>query len=313
MSGDKFMLRWNEFEASAPSCLRSMWEYRNFTDVTLATSDNQQITAHKIILSSSSSFFKNVLQSNAHPNPLLYLKGIRHSELESILKFIYSGQVEVAHEDLETFLATGQELGINGLLQVADGQVDADMPVNAENAEKVIEESRVGSKHDTDHEVEPDSNAVILETPMEEGQASKTSRSKYKYEKLQEQYEIQLSQDIQFQSNINPNFPTKRSKNNKPRPNPDFNFDIRKPQKKQSQHQPAPFKPNKQIQIVRKGPPIVLPCDICGTQFLAEATLEQHKLKSHTVQFFSCDLCNFRALEVNTFKQHKLKQHCIST
>ena len=79
---------------------------------------------------------------------------------------------------------------------------------------------------------------------------------------------------------------------------------------KPTQEQPIHYTPKPKGQCARKELPIVLPCDICGTQFLAKATLEQHKLKSHTVQFFSCELCNFRALEVNAFKQHKSKQHC---
>ena len=64
----------------------------NFTDVTLATVDNQQIEVHKVILSSYSQFFRNILLRNPHPNPLLYLKDIRFKELEMIIKFIYLGQ-----------------------------------------------------------------------------------------------------------------------------------------------------------------------------------------------------------------------------
>ena len=47
-----------------------------FTDVTLATLDNQHVRAHKIILSSGSTFFKNILVRNLHQNPLIYLTKI---------------------------------------------------------------------------------------------------------------------------------------------------------------------------------------------------------------------------------------------
>ena len=50
-----------------------------FTDVTLATLDNQHVSAHKIILSSGSTFFKNILVRNLHQNPLIYLKDISAS------------------------------------------------------------------------------------------------------------------------------------------------------------------------------------------------------------------------------------------
>ena len=58
-----------------------------FTDVTLATLDNQHVSAHKIILSSGSTFFKNILVRNLHQNPLIYLKDItsNHSKCQETL------------------------------------------------------------------------------------------------------------------------------------------------------------------------------------------------------------------------------------
>ena len=56
-----------------------------FTDVTLATLDNQHVRAHKIILSSGSTFFKNILVRNLHQNPLIYLKDITSNHSKNIL------------------------------------------------------------------------------------------------------------------------------------------------------------------------------------------------------------------------------------
>ncbi len=47
-----------------------------FTDVTLATLDNQHVRAHTIILSFGSTFFKNIFVRNLHQNPLVYLQDI---------------------------------------------------------------------------------------------------------------------------------------------------------------------------------------------------------------------------------------------
>ena len=69
MGDVKVILSWNEFATNAPKTFKQLWREQDFTDVTLATEDDQQIKAHKVILSSSSDFFRNLLLRNPHPNP----------------------------------------------------------------------------------------------------------------------------------------------------------------------------------------------------------------------------------------------------
>merc|ERR1712045_85170 len=45
----------------------------------------------------------------------IYLRGVSYSDLVSILDFIYNGEVNVAQEDLNSFLAVAEELQIKGL------------------------------------------------------------------------------------------------------------------------------------------------------------------------------------------------------
>ena len=47
--------------------------------------------------------------------PLLYLKGIHKRELEEVLNFMYHGEVNVAQESLNAFLAVAEELAVKGL------------------------------------------------------------------------------------------------------------------------------------------------------------------------------------------------------
>ena len=110
------VIAWNDFEINAPNSFRRLWNEKSFTDVTLATSDGHQIKAHKFLLSSCSEFFQNILKENPHQNLLLYLKGINYSELEMILKFIYTGQCELPEDELETFLNGGADLRVKGLI-----------------------------------------------------------------------------------------------------------------------------------------------------------------------------------------------------
>jgi len=62
-------------------------------------------------------FFRTVLRRNPHTHPLLYLKGVKYSDLQSVLNFMYHGEVNVAQEELNSFLAVAEELRVKGLTQ----------------------------------------------------------------------------------------------------------------------------------------------------------------------------------------------------
>jgi hypothetical protein len=55
-----------------------------------------------------------VLRRNPHQHPLLYLKGVKYADLESVINFMYHGEVNVAQDDLNSFLAVAEELKVKG-------------------------------------------------------------------------------------------------------------------------------------------------------------------------------------------------------
>jgi len=113
---DKFCLRWNDFETNISSAFKELREDKDFFDVTLAC-DEDQVQAHKVILSACSPFFKTILRRNKHDHPLLYLKGVKYTDLVSVLNFMYHGEVNVAQEELNSFLAVAEDLKVKGLTQ----------------------------------------------------------------------------------------------------------------------------------------------------------------------------------------------------
>jgi len=113
---DKFCLRWNDFENNISSAFRELRDDKDFFDVTLACEDNQ-IQAHKVILSACSPFFKSVLRKNPHQHPLLYLKDVQYEIILAILNFMYHGEVNIAQEDLNSFLVVAEDLKVKGLTQ----------------------------------------------------------------------------------------------------------------------------------------------------------------------------------------------------
>eukprot|EP00092_Neocalanus_flemingeri_P013560 GFUD01014623.1.p1 GENE.GFUD01014623.1~~GFUD01014623.1.p1 ORF type:complete len:363 (-),score=97.22 GFUD01014623.1:116-1204(-) len=119
-SSEKFCLRWNDFESNISVAFREIREEKDFFDCTLSCG-SRQIQAHKLILSACSPFFRSILRQNPHQHPLLYLKGVKFTDLQSVLNFMYHGEVNVAQEELNSFLAVAEDLRVKGLTQNQGG------------------------------------------------------------------------------------------------------------------------------------------------------------------------------------------------
>ena len=111
---EKFRLTWNDFERNVSSAFNAIWEDKDFLDVTLVC-DNKQVEAHKVVIAACSPFFKSILRRNPHQHPLLYLKGVLFDDLVSVLHFMYKGEVNIAQEQLNSFLSVAEDLQVKGL------------------------------------------------------------------------------------------------------------------------------------------------------------------------------------------------------
>ena len=92
---EKFSLKWNDFQTNVTKSFSKLRKEEDFYDVTLVSDDQKQISAHKLVLSSCSEYFKNILKHNKHQHPLLCLEGIDSQELNNVLDYIYYGEVQV--------------------------------------------------------------------------------------------------------------------------------------------------------------------------------------------------------------------------
>ena len=75
LSAEKFCLKWNDFQDNLNSAFAGLKNDQDLTDVTLACEDGSQLQTHKVILASSSPIFMELLKTNKHPHPLLYMRG----------------------------------------------------------------------------------------------------------------------------------------------------------------------------------------------------------------------------------------------
>ena len=148
-STEKFCLKWNDFQENITSSFRELKENCDFTDVTLVCEGDQQIEAHKVILSASSPVFRKLLSTYKKQSPLIYLRGVASKHLISLLDFIYQGEANVFQEDLNDFLALAEEFKLKGLHETTsiDERSETEKPINSIKSEvrKITKNSERGN------------------------------------------------------------------------------------------------------------------------------------------------------------------------
>jgi len=127
MSTEQFCLRWNDFHTNITSAFSDIRDDDEFLDVTLVC-DGDIVRAHKLVLSACSPLFRIMLKKNSHPQPMIFLRGIRFPDMVAILNFMYHGEVNVNQEDLQNFLAAAEELRIKGLSQASSEKLENAVP-----------------------------------------------------------------------------------------------------------------------------------------------------------------------------------------
>ena len=98
---EKVMLKRNQLQRNSFKNLRSQ---EDFLDVTLVSTDQVQLHAHKVILSATSEFFSAILSQNKHSHPIVCLDGVSSRHLEHLLDYIYHGEINIFQNEVDAFL-----------------------------------------------------------------------------------------------------------------------------------------------------------------------------------------------------------------
>ena len=110
MSQEKFNLAWNTYNNHLKEMMKNIMDSSEFNDVTLVSDDKKKFKAHKVVLSSCSPLFKNILREMHANDSVIYLRGIFSVELESLLQFIYLGEATLYQERMQEFLDSANSL-----------------------------------------------------------------------------------------------------------------------------------------------------------------------------------------------------------
>ena len=92
----------------------SLLDSEQFVDVTLAC-EGRSLKCHKMILSACSDYLADLLRENPCQHPIILMKDLKFWEVEALVKFMYRGEVNVAHDKLPQLLNAAEALQVKGL------------------------------------------------------------------------------------------------------------------------------------------------------------------------------------------------------
>ena len=114
MSSSKYNLKWQDYRDTVSSSFGSLRTDTELCDIRLVSEDEEQVLAHKVVLSTCSKFFKTLLCKLSGPNAVAFLGGVNTRHLHYVLDYIYLGEVNIAHEDVDCFLEQAKKFKLQG-------------------------------------------------------------------------------------------------------------------------------------------------------------------------------------------------------
>jgi hypothetical protein len=176
------LLRVNH-SAKMTEAFESMLSDESLCDVSICCS-GKVIKAHRVILAACSVYFKQVLSSiNGQTQyPIIFVNGIQLQDLESMLEFMYRGEVTIPQTQLPSLVKSAETLGVSGLCQLDPNAQKCLSQSEDENKSRTSSpsdsatQSRRGKKRrklsqKPDNELSSD-NETTLKKPEENGSES---------------------------------------------------------------------------------------------------------------------------------------------
>ena len=292
------VLTWKKFQPHFQNLFLQLHKVQNFADVTLVSEDYIKFQAHKVVLSSASSVFRNLFEE-VHSE--IYLCGVNGHEIESLLQFVYLGRTELSSQRFNEFMDLAKCLGINmdsmletlktpqivtNLMIKAKQTIMTECPTkksgNTKEAQKVVNKppksgnssnSRMGIPHQTN------SSAKNLNT-----------------ENIKE--EIYRCKDCDFTS-------LKRFKLK-------FHIEAKHDGVKYTCNECEYSSINKHTVIAHKKSKHevkIFPCTICSYIGQFKADLRIHTDAIHNGVRYTCDECQLPLTSLPSLKRHKRRKH----
>ena len=287
---EKLNLQWDSFMEHGKELFNELLETEKFSDVTLISDDQHQFRTHKFILSAHSSVFESIIGNNQN-NSIIYLRGVKHEELESILQYIYLGEATFYQERVSEFFNTAKDLkikdiGNNEILdKVSDNEdilVNPETPYNAYNIVKEV----TPLNYD---EVNNDTSVLKEENVKEEALALREDD-----EKENEKLKDENCDETSMEGNDRKSFIKDES----------FYF-CTFCDKKFPLYNRKGMKEHIQVQHYNKR----YQCDLCEKKFSTKRGLVLHKDTLHHKIKYPCEQCDYKATQPSNLQTHVKSKH----
>ena len=341
MSAEKYKSTMHTHSDHLREMLHEMMKTNEFSDVTLVCDDKKQIKAHRNILSASSPVFKNILQIDTQSNhPVIYLRGIKYQDMESILQFIYLGKVTFYQERMNEFLFVANNLEIKeltknveevsepvtsdrteGLGLFAQPKVSGQSPkVNSpvKNCKNPVNNVNIEEKMETEAIDKVDLTLAedFEETQEEEGEVVKFACNQCQYQTAEEE---DMTDHIKT---VHESIPARESKYPCNQCGKQFTFESNLRTHIQSTHEAVkysctkcPYETTKQekltnhVQSVHEDEGIKYCCTSCNAEFNSQIELTRHTQTMHKEVKYSCNQCDQTFSLHNSLKAHIQNVH----
>ena len=279
MNQEKYNLRWQTYTDHLKIMMKELMMNEDFSDVTIVTEDKKQVKANINILSVCSPLLKDIFKKENNSNSIIYLRGIQYPEIESIIQFIYLGEVNIYEDRMDEFLAVGKLLEIKELSNAV-----------IETSNKPKEELRTNDPLTLTEKVE---EKYVLSDQISIKQAAQerigtvvNSNGKYKCEQCENTYASQGSLNKHKQTI-----------------HEGIKYDCYECEKRFTTQGIL----NKHILSVHEG--VKYACDQCDSKASTEWNLSQHILDKHKGVKYSCNHCDYQATRRGNLKQHVKRLH----
>ena len=288
--------------------LQQLYVDKKLSDVTLVTDDQVVVPSHKFILSANSEVFRTVLENTSidHKtkfldksqkiqnidNKTIFLSGITHNILEKILKFCYTGLVDVDQEKVIEFFAAASDLKISQLK----------LNETLQNSEKLNTEER--SKNEQEQQVtSKKANENDFAQPPYKNETLQDSEINNEQEKSKEANENDLSQPP-FKNETLQNLEIKNEQEEETSIEADVDDDVQAMKSVDEEILKMEKESKKFAQKLRRQKGFILRCPEpeCDFQTVIKKDLREHRHSSH----LKCSFCDKVFAFAAVRRQHEL-------
>ena len=282
--GEKIRLMWHTYTTHGQELFRNLLETQQFTDVTLISDDQKQYRVHKFILSACSTVFREIITSNPL-NTAIYLRGIYHEELESILQFIYLGEATFYDERMNEFLNVAQDLDIK------------DIGKNVVDDDEKSQSLKENQSFDNDNVIKSD-ETESKDAAISSGLSGQNINIDYSdFVKHGDKKSFQCQQ-CHYQASRKDHLKSHVQVKHEGIKYPCKQCDFK-----------AVTKSHLQQHMKSKHEGIVYPCHQCNHQATAPSRLQQHIKSIHLGFKYLCQQCDFKATKNHHLQEHIKSKH----